>query len=56
MAAINEPINRYVVHSKQTVESKYPLAGKKPSVKKIKPIVSELVKLKRRPIRNQEAK
>ena len=54
MSAINEPLNIRTTEIKRISTKKYPLAGKKPLTKKKKPIVSEAVKLKPRPIRIHE--
>ncbi len=56
MSAINENISERIGPSKRKFEDKHPLAGKKPTTRKEKPIVSERIKLKPRPIRIHETK
>lgn len=55
MSAINEPLSERVGRSRRIIEPKYPLAGKKPTTEKTKPVVSERIKLKPRPIKIHEA-
>ena len=56
MSAINEPLSERVGRSRRIIEPKYPLAGKKPTKRKEKQIVSEPIKLKPRPIKILETK
>ena len=48
MSAINEPISVRIGCSKRIIKYKNSLAGKKPTVNNVKPIVSRIVKMKRR--------
>lgn len=56
MSAINEPISVRIGGSKRSFDDKHPLAGKKPTKKTAKLIVSEPIKLKHRPIKILETK
>lgn len=56
MSAINEPLSVRIGNSKRHIDNKYPLAGKKPTKRKEKQIVSEPIKLKPRPIKILETK
>ena len=57
MGAINELLSDHIGPSKKIISSKkYPLAGKKPTVKKSKFVVSEKIQLKPRPIKIVETK
>lgn len=56
MSAINEPLFVRIGSSKRYIDNKYPLAGKKPTKRKEKQIVSEPIKLKPRPIKILETK
>ena len=56
MSTINEPISARIGGSKRSFDDTHPLAGKKPTKKIAKLVVSEPIKLKPRPIKILETK